>query len=207
MKKGVVKFTFLGIGLFILLFLILFIPEGKSWAGTGAGSYNCSGCDDCTAAIGNASAGATIYLNTSLAYINQTCINFGNKSNVIFDCQNYSNYIQGNGSMTPYYYGVNMSSIRNDAIRNCNVSKFYNAFYLFSSSNNTLTSNTGTSNSSYGFFLRLSSNNTLTSNTGISNTGYGFYLYYSSNNNTLISNIGISNSSYGFFCNFLQITP
>ncbi len=183
------------------IFFILFIPEGKSWAGTGAGSYNCSGCDDCSAAIGNASAGATIYLNTSLTWINQTCIQFGNKSNVIFDCMNYSNYIQGNGSMTPsnFYYGINISSVQNDTIRNCNVSKFSQGIRLMSSDNNSLINIITNNNTQYGVDLLFSNNNILnniTSNYNFLNDG--IEVIYS-DNNTFTNLIANSNHQIGIY--------
>ncbi|VVB83056.1 Periplasmic copper-binding protein (NosD) [uncultured archaeon] len=193
MKRGLVKFTFLGIGIFILLFLILFIPNGKSWAGTGATFYNCSGCDDCSAAIGNASAGATIFLNTSLTWINQTCINFGNKSNVIFDCQNYS--IQGNGSARSIFYGVYLSSVNNNTIRNCNISSFYNGIELSFSNNSILTNINLTNHSHYGLELSSSNNNTLTNLILNNISNAGLYLQQSSYNN--LTGIVTNFNSYG----------
>ncbi len=198
-RGKIISVSFFGILILFGILLIFFMPQTKSYDGSGAGPFNCSSCDDCSAAIGNASAGATIYLNTSLADINETtCINFGSKNNVIFDCMNYSNYIQGNGSAAlSTYYGISLSSIQNNTIRNCNVSGFNSGIYLYSSNNNSLNNNI-VSNISQGIYLFYSSYNNLTSNIGTSNLGYGIYLS-SSSNNALISNNGTSNSNYGIF--------
>ncbi|MCK4335319.1 MAG: right-handed parallel beta-helix repeat-containing protein, partial [Candidatus Aenigmarchaeota archaeon] len=75
----------------------------------------------------------------------------------------------------------------NSTVYDINVSFSLYGFYLFSSSNNTLTNNTASSNNVNSFYLSSSNNNILTNNTASSNGMYGFYLS-SSNNNTLTNN-------------------
>jgi parallel beta-helix repeat protein len=125
------------------------------------------------------------------------------KSNVtIKNC----NIVDGNWSAAEstnlYRDGIYYLTVTDSFILNTNVSVYGNAsngIYLYTSSNNNLTSNTGTSNSSYGIHIRTASdNNILISNTGTSTSGVGFHLNAASNN-ILTSNTGTSNSSYGFY--------
>ncbi|VVB82991.1 Uncharacterised protein [uncultured archaeon] len=104
MKRGLVKFTFLGIGIFILLFLILFIPNGKSNPDTGV--TNCT----------NLTIAGERYNLTNDIYNNQiadACINIFSP-NVIFDCQGH--YIFSIKNYSGVY--VNASNV---TVRNCNI--------------------------------------------------------------------------------------
>jgi uncharacterized protein (TIGR02145 family) len=68
--------------------------------------------------------------------------------------------------------------------------------YLYTSSNNILTSNNSYGNY-YGFAFNSSANNTLTSNNSYGNGYCNFYLYFS-NNNTYTLNNSYGNNAYGF---------
>ena len=78
MKRGV-KFTFVGLALFILIYLIFFIPNGKSNPDTGI--TNCS-----VLAI----AGEKYFLSNDILnnQITDNCINIS-ASNITFDCQGH----------------------------------------------------------------------------------------------------------------------
>ncbi|MEK6913118.1 MAG: right-handed parallel beta-helix repeat-containing protein [Nanoarchaeota archaeon] len=203
----------LSTALFVLLFLILFIPEGKSNPDTGV--TNCT----------NLTIAGERYNLTNDIYNNQiadACINIFSP-NVTFNCnghyiysiQNYSgvyvnatnatikncNITMGSGG-NANAYGIYLNGAKNGTIFNNSIfGDSYAGIYLQSSSNNNLTNNNATSNSSYGIYLYSSSNNTLTSNNGISNATHGIYTVYSSNT-ILTSNIGISNLGNGIFIRF-----
>ena len=189
MKRGVVKFTFLGIGLFILLFLILFIPEGKSNPDTGV-----TNCTNLTI------AGETYNLTTDILnnQIGDNCINIYSP-NIIFNCQGHYIYSIQN------YSGV-YSNSTNTTIKNCNITMGSggnanaNGIYLngVSSSNSTIFNNSVFGDSYTGIYVKISSNNNLTNNNGVSNSSYGIYLSSSSNNLFTLNN-ATSNSGIGFF--------
>jgi len=160
--------------------------------------YTCDSCSDCTDKIASASDGDIIQLNTSISDVSGTCISFGGKDNVIFDC--LGNTIDGDDSGTNYGIWLNESNSgsNNNTVRNCVVTDFYSGLYLYSSSNNTLTNITANSNSWNGLYLYHSFNNILQSITSYSNSWNGLYLY-SSFNNTLQSITSYSNYWDGLF--------
>ena len=174
-------------------------------------STTCTSCSDCSAQIANADSGE-ITLNNSITTItNGTCIDFGGKDNFIFDCQNYSNFIQGPNSTNTSNYGIYLNSSNggsnNNVIRNCNISQFYYGIFLSSSSNNTVI-NVTTNNNIDGVYLSSSNNNNLTNiitnnNTGFSSiSSYGIYLTSSSNNilkNIMAINSLNYNNQYGIY--------
>jgi len=145
-----------------------------------------------------------------------TAITFGSGvQNSILDCLGYG--LQGAGTN----YGVlTESNIKDNTIKNCNITDFSNGIFLSNSpNNNTLTNNTVNNNfygfvfssasnntlinniannNTYGFYFSFSSNNTLTNNTANNNNNYGFYFFSSSNNNTLTNNTVNNNNNYGF---------
>jgi PGF-pre-PGF domain-containing protein len=159
-KKGIVRFAILSIILFI--FLLTF---------TSAATKTCYSCVNCTAEIGNASPGDIVQLNNSIINIGGSCINITSKTDIIFDCRNFSNSIAGDLSGNDY--GINITSSNNNTLINCNVSKFY-----------------------YGLLSRDSNNFTINSSLFDFNH-FGVYLYNSSSNK--IENISGSYSYVGTF--------
>ena len=123
-----------------------------------------------------------------------TAINTTNNlQNSTLDCLGYNI----NSNLTTGTYGIflNSSSVKNNTIKNCNITKFDKGIRLSSSSNNTITNNTASGNSNVGIHLQSSSNNnTLSNNNASSNTGgIGIFLQSSSNFNTLTNNTANSN--------------
>ena len=182
--------------------------------------HTCINCSDCNSKISSASSGDIVKLSADIFNQNNTCIEFGGKDNITFDCDGYT--INGDGDAVGY--GVYFSTgSNNNTLRDCtNVSRFNHGIYLSSSSNNILTNNTVTSNSNYGIYLYDSSHyNTLTSNTVTNNSDRGISFYdasynnltsnivtnntniaimiYESSNNILINNTGTSDGSYGIY--------
>ena len=95
-------------------------------------TLNCYNCTNCSAAITGATAGDTILLNNSLYSQSGTCISFGGKDNVTFDCG--WNLIQGDSTGTDY--GIYLASgSDNNTIVNCNISRFYSALKVSSKGN------------------------------------------------------------------------
>lgn len=194
---------------FVLLFsLILFAPQVQSYSGSGTGPYNCSGCSDCNNAIGNASNGATIFLNKSLTGANVvndsylgtgTCIFFPlsfstPEQNITIDCS--GNSITGNLSG----YGIRLSTpgilARNITIKNCNIQNFSYGISLGYLANSTIFNNTIASNwgpYAYGLDVEFSSKITIYNNTFNSN-GYGIYAYSTPYTN-ISNNVFVSNGS------------
>lgn len=188
-KEGKLEYLFYVMIFILAVSLIFFLPEAKSWTGSGAGHYNCSDCDDCSAAIGNASSGAIIYLNTTLTGIVNTCINFGNKSNVIFDCQN--NLILG----TSNGEGISLVNVNNNTVRNCNIQHFHDGIYI-EAGNNSILTNISANDTTNGIYLYTASNNILT-NISLSSGG-GIYAEHNSNNLTVI-NMRANRTNYAIF--------
>ena len=95
-----VSFIVVAIILFFIVKLIItggIFPTVGNWDKVGI-LYNCTTCADCTSAIADASGGDVVYLNTSIDDATGTCIDFAGKDNIIFDCSNYGNYIDGDDS-------------------------------------------------------------------------------------------------------------
>ena len=210
-RGKIISVSFFGILVLFGILLIFSMPEGKSNPDTGV--------TNCTALT---TAGETYNLTNDILnnQITDNCINIS-ASNIILNCQghyifsiqNYSGVYSNSTNTTIKNCNITMGSGGNanakgiylKGVSSGNSTLFNNSIfgdssagiYLYSSSNNNLTSNIGISNSGDGFYLYYNSNNNLlTSNTGINNyLGYGFDLYLS-NNNTFTSNIGLSNSSY-----------
>lgn len=184
MKKVINKDVFFSYLFFIgiiLFFIFLIIPKSFAWTKTG-NQINCSSCLDCTNAISNAVSGDSVMLNTS-ANTTGTCINFGAKSNIVFDCQN--NSIQGNAAGGSY--GISMDTLANNTIQNCNISNFSTGLYM-TSLNNLLLKNIITNNNvQWGMHLYYSNNNSLANITANNNSLDGLDIEYS--NNTILSNL------------------
>ena len=173
-KKGIVKFAILGIILFVLLLNF-----------TRAVTKTCYDCNNCTAEIGNASAGDTIQLNNNITNPVGTCINITSKNDIIFDCINYSNPIMGDGTGTDY--GIYLNSANYNKIMNCNISNFTYGIFFSRSNNNNLTNLNFYSNSGSGLYTYHTHNSTLNGITIKNERRYGINLELS--NNTILTNI------------------
>ncbi len=214
-RGKIISVSVFGSLILFAIFLILFIPEGKSNPDTGV-----TNCTNLTI------AGETYNLTTDILnnQIRSNCINIYSP-NIIFNCQGH--YI----SSIQNYSGV-YTNATNTTIKNCNITigsggntnangiylngvsssnstifnnsvfgDSYAGIYLSGSNKNNLTNNNATSSLSYGILLVSSNNSLLTNNTGIGGSdtaSMGLYLAFS-NNNTLTSNTGISNSTSGLY--------
>ena len=219
--------NFLVFSVLLLFFLILFTPQTKSWGPKSGNQINCSGCADCNAALGNASGGDIITLNTTITgqsnwdyeALTGVCIYFYMiGSNMTFDCQ--SNSIIGNGSGA----GISSLMIRNITIRNCNISNFYRGISLSYTQNSTIMNSTVNLNKEYGIGITSSKNVTISNNSinfnllrGVSSSspyttvvGNSFNsngngsiqeaaIFISSSDNSTISNNTIINNTYGIY--------
>jgi PGF-pre-PGF domain-containing protein len=185
MKRGAIKFTFVGILLFLLIYSIFFIPNAKSNPDTGI--TNCT----------NLTTAGEIYTLSNNIHNDQIasiCLNII-APNVTLDCQGY--YI----SLMQNYSGI-YSNSSNTTIKNCNITVGSNTgsadsygIYLSRSNYSLLFNNSATGGNGYGIYISRSNNVNLTSNTGTSTSGNGIYFYYS-NNNSMVNNTAISDSSY-----------
>ena len=150
----------------------------------------------------------------------QTSITFfSGTQNTTLDCFGYNiNGNQFSGSGGIYLSG---SNTKNNTIRNCYVTNFYQGIYLYNGpNNNIITSSAFNNNTNYGIGLHNSSSNTLINNT-INNNLIGIYLdtnsnynkltnntvnvnvagfvFYSSYNNTVTGGSAVSSSSYDYY--------
>ena len=162
--------------------------------------YTCTTCADCNTKIGSASSGDTVRLTADIINYSgaddstpagETCISFGGKDNIIFDCDGYT--INGEGDS--FGYGIWLEGISNgNTIMNCvNISRFFHGVYLFNADNNNIT-NSNANNNKIGFETSGSDNNILTNLIAIDNN-YGLSLHIShSNTNT---NLTSSNDRTG----------
>jgi len=194
MKRGynfILKYLIYILIFILIFFIIFFLPQTKSYSGSGTGPFNCSSCDDCSAAIGNASSGATVFLNTTLTGIVNTCINFGNRNNITFDCQNNSITGDGTGGSTGKF-GVNLTSVVNNTVRNCVINSFPTGVWL-SNSNNTLLTNLTLYEIYYGVYASFSYYNNLTNIIANNNSIEGLAILYSNGNN--LTNIVTNNNT------------
>jgi PGF-pre-PGF domain-containing protein len=193
MKEKEVKVYFI---LFLFVFFIVILSFSVS-----ATLRTCNTCANCTAEIGNASAGDVINLTTSITGAVGTCISFNGKDNITFDCRNYTNYIQGDNAGGVVDYGIHLNSSQgsnDNIIKNCNITRFYTGVFLNNSLNNTLSNITSNFNNR-SIDLYNSSNNRLFNITSVNNTGYGIYVRKGSY--TLVFNgiIAAYNSGNGIY--------
>ena len=109
-----------------------------------------------------------------------TCIDFGGKKGVTFDCQSFSNYISGTGNASSNNLGIYLNSSNggsnNDTVRNCYISNFYYGIKEFSSSANDTFSNLNLSSNNVGLIANSASNNTFLNLFLFNNSDKGIYL-------------------------------
>jgi parallel beta-helix repeat protein len=115
------------------------------------------------------------------------------KSNIVIDGDGYT--LQGNGSISYDYSGIDLSLRTNITIKNTQIKAYHNGIWLDSSSGNTVNSNNIAANS-IDIYLFSSSGNVLSGN-NITTNNIGIYLDVSSGN-TLSGN-NVANSWYGIF--------
>ena len=175
-----------------------FIKEGNA--------YNCSSCADCTSAIADASAGDTVYLNNTLANQAGNCIDFADADNVIFDCMNYSNLIQGDGVVSDSGIFLNNGNY-NNTVLNCNVSNFQYGVYFGGSSNNTIRGLDIFLNEVGVRFAANSYNNTIINSAIRKNTEQGVYREDISNDGNSLQNINITANKYGIYIEGSAVLP
>lgn len=166
-----------------------FIKEGTA--------YNCSNCTDCIAAIADASAGDTIYLNNTISAAVSDCIDMSGASNIIFDCINHSNHIQGDGIITDV--GIGLVGSYNNTIRNCNVSNFQSGLYIETSSNNTIINSDFFGNGIGINLLADSFNNTVVNSLIRENAEQGIYRANILNDGNSLIGVNISKNKYGVY--------
>ena len=129
-----------------------------------ATEYTCNSCSDCSTKIQAASSGDTIRLTASISYYNDSCILFGGKDNVVFDCG--GNTINGSKCYGECgYYGVYLDNSddgsNNNTIRNCVLTGFDIGINIVYSSNNTVTNVTAKLNRD-GLYIGESNRTNLT---------------------------------------------
>jgi len=116
-------------------------------------------------------------------------LNSSGVQNSTLDCLGYN--LDGSGPSYGVY--LNGSNTKNNTVKNCNITNFYNGIFLDKGpKNNTIINNTIISNNAYGIELYSSDYNTITNNTIKLNGNCGIKLSYS-HSNKVINNILKSN--------------
>ncbi len=115
------------------------------------------------------------------------------RSNIVFDGSGYT--LRGPGG-SGSAYGIELVSVSGVTVENTNAQAYNFGFYLFDSSNNTLSQNSATGDSQAGIYLDSSSNNILSGNNVDHSSNQGIRLH-SSSNNTLSGNNLAQNSWEG----------
>ncbi len=113
----------------------------------------CYTCNNCTAEIGNSSSGDIIQLNNSIS-VSGNCILFAGKSDVTFNCENYTNSISG-ASGTGTGISVSSPGSENVMIANCNITGFQYGIYLNTVNSSEIVNNTLFVNASSGYLYGL----------------------------------------------------
>jgi parallel beta-helix repeat protein len=99
-----------------------------------AAVLECDSCDSCNAQIAAAADGDTVQLNTSISNYAGTCISFGGKDNVTFDC--LGNEIGGDSSGSGIWLNDSDGGSVNSTVTNCTIAGFHYGVYINSSSGN-----------------------------------------------------------------------
>ncbi len=191
-KRGAV-FVVLSLSLLFIFILLIRVD---------ATTYSCNSCGSCTAYLTNITsvAGDTIQLTTPLSGATSTCIDFGGKKNVTFDCQ--GNTISGTDISSTYgvYFNNSNGGSNNDLAENCNIDNFYSGVYIFSSSNDSLTNIVTNNNTNAGIWLNSASGGNLTNIISNYNTGGNPYgIAFSSGSNIFLTNFSASNNYGGIY--------
>jgi hypothetical protein len=184
-----------------------------------AAVLECGSCGTCNAQIAAAADGDIVQLNTPIQAVSGTCISFGGKDNLTFDC--LGNAIDGDDTDMDYGIWLNESGggSNGNTIRNCAVTDFWMGVFLKSSSNNLLTNvrvdsndngivQAGGSNNRYagiaansnkysGLDTTVASNSIITDAIFYSNY-YGVALQFGSNYNVL-TNVTASSNYQGIY--------
>jgi PGF-pre-PGF domain-containing protein len=183
-------------GVFVFFLLSFFVILLIAFAG--AITRTCYSCQNCTDEIKNSSSGDIIQLNQSISNVVGDCIDFSSKDNITFDCQNYSNFIDGDEVDIDFglYFSAGAGGSVSDIVKNCNITGFYQGIYLYHYSNSNLTfaNIIANQNIDCGINLNGGSNNTLVNITANFNK-HG--IYSSSNHTKLVNVIANSNSKMG----------
>ncbi len=176
----------------IIIVLSIFIINIPGVKGTSNNLILCDSCTNCSSAIENANSGDEILLTTNIfnAEIGsgESCIEFQDKNNMIFNCNNFA--INGSDQG----YGIYLYNNNFNTIQNCYISNFYNGLFLdFEVTNNTFF-NITTQNCVYGNVL-VNSNENFFENLDFLDNQYGIY-FQSSNENSFL-NTNVFNNNYG----------
>ena len=119
----------------------------------------------------NPACGATIKTSTTLTANIGPCSGNGlviGINGITLDCAGHT--ISGSGGGN----GITFTGHTKVTVKNCKVTAFEEAFYLYGSSKNTLTGDKANSNTD-GFVVSTSTGNILTKNAANSNTNCGYY--------------------------------
>jgi PGF-pre-PGF domain-containing protein len=210
-KKGLILSSVFVLLILVAVLVFFLLPttggEYVKW-GNGPYYYNCSTCSECNNASIDANPGDTIFLNTTINSSSVSCINIINKSNIIFDCQNY--VINGSynlANINGMGVGILLMYSNNSQIKNCNLSNFFYGISLNYSTNNTLT-NITVSRNYYGISLLSAAQNNISNSHIENNSNYGLFAVSSSNNNSFYNNYFNNTRNYFIFSsyNFFNIT-
>ncbi|UCD04239.1 MAG: right-handed parallel beta-helix repeat-containing protein [Candidatus Woesearchaeota archaeon] len=156
----------------------------------------CYSCDNCTAEIGQASSGDTIYLVDNISTTGR-CIDFNGTDDVTFDCQGHN--ITGDDSGTTDY-GIWLNNSNggsdNNTVLNCKITDFFNGIYSTSASDKNTIKDTITNSNWRGIYFIYSDSSNFINVTANSNSQHGVYIMSDYNN---ITNITANSNQYGFY--------
>lgn len=144
-----------------------------------------------------ARCGSVIAANATLSADIGPCSGDGlviGRSGVTLDCAGHTISSVSTGMIL----GINLTSVTEVTVENCNVTGFHHGFELANSSHDTLTGNTANDNTQIGFYLDGSSDSALSGDTANHNSWYGFVLMGYSSGNNLTANTASKNYNGGF---------
>ena len=141
----------------------------------------CNSCSDCSAKL-NGDYQVVLLQNDLIG--GHQCINF-QTNNTVFDCQGYD--IDWGGTYPPEFsYGIGITNLSGNTIRNCRISNYETGIYMYTSNNINLINNTIFTNGC-GIDLRGSSSNEISDN-NITHNNNGVQLVGSSDSNYFTNN-------------------